>query len=249
MSNKLAIVTAGNKGIGLSITKALIEQGYHVVVGGRSQIEIEKNYLGNLNFIKADLTKESSHRLLIENALKIQNKIDLYVNNLGISSWRPIEKIDDQFLDNILSTNLKSAFFGCKVASEKMRSGSSIINISSIAGKRGSSNNSAYCASKFALNGLTQSLAKELGHRGIRVNALCPVLIETEGLLEALGSKYSPANKDPIGFISDFAKTNSALGRLPKGEDVAKMCIMLASENASAITGQCINVDCGVFPQ
>ena len=130
-----------------------------------------------------------------------------------------------------------------------MKEGASIINISSIAGKRGSANNSAYCSSKFGVNGLTQSLAKELGPRGIRVNALCPVLIKTEGLSEALLEKYSPAKLDPDKFISDFARDNAALKRLPTGKEVGDMAVFLASDNASAITGQCINVDCGVFPQ
>ena len=124
-----------------------------------------------------------------------------------------------------------------------------IINISSIAGKRGSANNSAYVASKFGMNGLTQSLAKELGARGIRVNALCPVLIDTDGLLEAMREPHAPGNDDPVTFIANFASDNAALKRLPTGAEVGSICIMLASNAASAITGQCINVDCGVFPQ
>ena len=130
-----------------------------------------------------------------------------------------------------------------------MKEGSSIINISSIAGKRGSSNNSLYVASKFGMNGLTQSLAKELGPKGIRVNGLCPVLILTDGLREALMEEYSPAKGEPEKFISDFTKGNSALGRMPTSREVGNMCVMLASDSASAITGQNINVDCGVFPQ
>jgi 3-oxoacyl-[acyl-carrier protein] reductase/meso-butanediol dehydrogenase/(S,S)-butanediol dehydrogenase/diacetyl reductase len=130
-----------------------------------------------------------------------------------------------------------------------MLDGASIINISSIAGKRGSSNNSAYCSSKFGVNGLTQSLSKELGPRGIRVNALCPVLIKTDGLIDALKENFSPAKLDPEKFITDFARDNSALKRLPTGEEVGNMAVFLASNEASAITGQCINVDCGVLPQ
>lgn len=130
-----------------------------------------------------------------------------------------------------------------------MEGGANIVNISSIAGKRGSANNSAYVASKFAMNGLTQSLAKELGPKGIRVNALCPVLVATDGLVEALKNPLSPAKGQPEKFISDFAKANAALGRLPQGEEIASACILLISDMASAMTGQCINVDCGVFPQ
>jgi len=152
-------------------------------------------------------------------------------------------------LDDILSTNLKGAFWGCKAAAKVLKVEGTIINISSIAGKRGSSNNAAYVASKFGMNGLTQSLAKELGSRQIRVLALCPVLISTDGLLDALKSPYSPANGNPEVFISNFTKGNSALLRLPSGREVGNMCVFLASNAASAMTGQCINVDCGVLPQ
>jgi len=99
------------------------------------------------------------------------------------------------------------------------------------------------------LNGLTQALAKEVGNRGIRVNGVCPVLIPTEGLLEALKNSYGPAKGDPEGFISKFASDHAALKRLPTGAEVAAMCLFLASDKSSAITAQNINVDCGVFPQ
>jgi 3-oxoacyl-[acyl-carrier protein] reductase/meso-butanediol dehydrogenase/(S,S)-butanediol dehydrogenase/diacetyl reductase len=130
-----------------------------------------------------------------------------------------------------------------------MKDGASVINISSIAGKRGSSNNSAYVATKFAMNGLTQSLAKEVGSRGIRVNGVCPVLISTAGLMEALKSPSGPAKGNGAEFISKFANENAALKRLPTGAEVAALCIFLSSDAASAITAQNINVDCGVFPQ
>ena len=170
-------------------------------------------------------------------------------NNAGYSEWMPIDKIDDEFLSNILNTNLKGAFWGSKAAAKYLKKGGSIINISSLAGKRGSSNNSAYVASKFGMNGLTQSLAKELGPKGIRVNAVCPVLIATKGLLEALKTKHAPGNENPEEFISNFTKNNSALNRMPKSEEVGDLCVFLASNKASAITGQCINIDCGVLPQ
>ena len=138
----------------------------------------------------------------------------------------------------------------CKVAAENLSEGGCIINISSIAGKRGSANNSVYCVSKFGVNGLTQALAKELGPKGIRVNAVCPVYIQTKGLMEALGNKRSPTQgKDIDLYLKIFAAENAALKRLPTGDEVAKMCLFLASDKASAITGQCIHVDCGVLPQ
>jgi NAD(P)-dependent dehydrogenase (short-subunit alcohol dehydrogenase family) len=149
-----------------------------------------------------------------------------------------------------MGINLKGAFWGCKAAARHMTgAGGSIINISSIAGKRGSANNAMYCATKFGMNGLTQSLAKELGPRGIWVNALCPVLIKTTGLMKALAAPHSPADGDPDGFLGKFQSTNSATGTLPRGEDVGSLAVYLSSPENRAITGQCINVDCGVFPQ
>ena len=99
------------------------------------------------------------------------------------------------------------------------------------------------------MNGLTQSLAKELGNRNIRVNAICPVLIKTDGLIDALKKEYSPAYLNLDNFFEDFINNQTALGRLPTAKEVAEMVVFLASKKASAITGQCINVDCGVFPQ
>jgi len=175
--------------------------------------------------------------------------LDVFINNAGYSEWRPIEKIDDAFLDDIIATNLKGVFWGCKAAVAHMTPGGCIVNVSSIASKRGSANNSAYVATKFAMNGLTQSLAKEFGAMGIRVNGVCPVLVPTEGLLKALDSPDSPAKGDGITFMKNFAENNSALGRLPSAEEVASTCLFLASDAASAITAQNFNVDCGVFPQ
>ena len=154
------------------------------------------------------------------------------------------------FLSDIFQTNVFGTFWACKSSVPFMTSGSSIINVSSIAGKRGSSNNSAYVATKFAMNGLTQSLCKELGHKGIRVNSVCPVLVQTPGLNEALSLADSPASGiDPSSFIFEFCQANSALKRLPTGSEIGSACLFLASDASSAITGQNINIDCGVFPQ
>ncbi|MCG9875827.1 MAG: SDR family oxidoreductase [Leptospiraceae bacterium] len=246
--SKTAIITGGNKGIGLGITESFVKSGYSVVVGSRKETDLSK-FGDRVRFVSMDVKKEEDHRKLVKTALDWTGALDVYVNNAGFSQWKPIEKIDETFFDNIINTNLKGAFWGCKVAAEYLKFGGSIINISSIAGKRGSSNNSMYVASKFGMNGLTQSLAKELGPRGIRVNGLCPVLILTEGLQEALMEEYSPAKGNPEQFIADFTKGNSALGRMPTSKEVGDMCVLLSSEMASAITGQNINVDCGVFPQ
>ena len=248
-STKSVVVTGGNRGIGLDITEAFVKAGYFVVVGARKERGLKDRFGDRVAFEQIDVCNEDDHKKLVQFAVEKTGGLDVYINNAGFSAWRPIELIDDVFLEDILNTNLKGAFWGCKAAALALKLGGSIINISSIAGKRGSANNSAYVASKFGMNGLTQSLAKELGVRGIRVNALCPVLIDTDGLLEAMREPYAPGNDDPVTFIANFASDNAALKRLPTGAEVGSICIMLASNAASAITGQCINVDCGVFPQ
>ena len=248
-NNKIAIVTGGNRGIGLGITQSLIEAGYIVFVGARQDRNLEDTFGDKVVFIPTDVRQEQAHHNLVQYAIEKYGRLDVYINNAGYSFWKPIAEIDDTFLGDLLDTNLKGAFWGCKAASNVMQSKASIINVSSLAGKRGSSNNSAYVASKFGMNGLTQSLAKELGPRNIRVNAVCPVLIATEGLNQALDMDHAPGKGDPAGFIANFTKINAALLRMPTAFEVGQMCVFLASEKASAITGQCINVDCGVLPQ
>src|SRR3990167_1008741 len=249
MNQKTVVITGGTRGIGLCLTGAFVDAGYEVIVGARQETELGEHLADRVTIISGDVCDASTHSKLVQPAIEKSGKLDVYINNAGFSQWRPIDKVDEVFFDKLIGTNLKGAFWGCKAAVASMAAGGSIINISSLAGKRGSANNTVYCASKFGMNGLTQALAKEVGARGIRVNAVCPVLISTLGLSEALLSSHAPAKGEPEQFIAKFAEDNAALKRLPSGAEVAAMCLFLASENASAITGQCINVDCGVFPQ
>ncbi len=244
------IITGGNRGIGRSITESFVKAGYTVIVGARTEQNIQSIDPKHVIFHSIDVRDEAAHVTLAEIAINATGRLDAWVNNAGVSAWRPINEIDEAFFDELMGINLKGAFWGCKAAAQHITDqGGSIINISSIAGKRGSGNNAMYCATKFGMNGLTQSLAKELGPRGIKVNALCPVLIKTTGLMEALAAPHSPANGDPDGFLGKFQAANSATGSLPRGEDIGSLAVYLSSPENIAITGQCINVDCGVFPQ
>jgi 3-oxoacyl-[acyl-carrier protein] reductase/meso-butanediol dehydrogenase/(S,S)-butanediol dehydrogenase/diacetyl reductase len=249
MTRKTVVVTGGNRGIGLGITEAFVDAGYAVVVGARSAAGVTERFGDAVRFVPMDVKAPAGHAALAAAAREWTGRLDAWVNNAGFSAWRPLAEIDEAFLEDILSTNLKGAFWGCQAAAAHMTGGGSIINISSIASKRGTANNAAYCASKFGMNGLTQALAKELGPRGIRVNALCPVLIATEGLVEALHGPYAPGGGDVEGFLRRFTAEQTALVRLPTAEEVGAMCVVLASDASSAVTAQCINVDCGVFPQ
>jgi NAD(P)-dependent dehydrogenase (short-subunit alcohol dehydrogenase family) len=246
---KAVVVTGGNRGIGRDIVDSFVAAGYFVVIGARTDTGIADRYGQAATFLACDVRAPAAHEALVETATRDGRVLHCYVNNAGYSEWRPLSEIDESFLDDLIATNLKGVFWGCRAAMHVFTAGAVIINVSSLAGKRGTPNNSAYCATKFAVNGVTQALAKELGPAGVRVNAVCPVLIPTDGLIEALRSPHAPAQGDPMAFIERFGRDNAALRRLPTGSEVGAMCVFLASDQGSAITGQCINVDCGVLPQ
>jgi 3-oxoacyl-[acyl-carrier protein] reductase/meso-butanediol dehydrogenase/(S,S)-butanediol dehydrogenase/diacetyl reductase len=249
-TQKTVVITGGGRGIGEYISRAFLKEGYNLLIGSRNDTGLTNELGEGARFKKTDVRKLEDHRALAQQALEWTGRLDAYVNCAGFSRWCALSDIDECFWNEMIDTNLKGAFWGCKAAAESMKEQGCIINVSSLAGKRGSLNNSVYCISKFGVTGLTQSLAKELGVKGIRVNAVCPVYVKTQGLIEALKSKHSPAGGDDIeSYLSEFARNNAALKRLPSGEEVANVCVFLASDQASAVTGQSINVDCGVLLQ
>ena len=243
------VITGGSKGLGWAIAEKYLQNGWKVVSGSRStRSNVEVKFKDSFKQIEMDVRDRAAHKTLVEEAIAWTGQVDCFINNAGFSEWRTIADIDEEFLTAILQTNLMGYFWGSQAAASILQPGSSLVNISSLAARRGTPNNSAYAATKFGVAGLTQSLAKELGPRGIRVNAVCPVLVKTEGLVEALKNKTSPAAGEPDEFLNNFAATQTALGALPTASQVADMCFFLSSEQASAITGQSINVDCGVLP-
>ena len=243
------VITGGSKGIGWELVKVFAKDGYKVISGSRSVREdVPTDISKNIKQVVIDVKNREDHLKLVKAAIDWNGTLDCYINNAGFSEWRSLPDIDNKFISEIFETNLFGYFWGAQAAETVLKEGGSIINISSLAAKRGTPNNSAYSATKFGVTGLTQSLSKELGPKGIRVNAVCPVLIQTPGLLDALGSKYSPASSDTDKFLANFALSQTALGRLPTVNEVAQLCLFLASNNASGITGQSINVDCGVLP-
>jgi 3-oxoacyl-[acyl-carrier protein] reductase/meso-butanediol dehydrogenase/(S,S)-butanediol dehydrogenase/diacetyl reductase len=243
------IITGGSKGIGWELVQSYARNGYKVISGARSIREaIPKDISENIKQIVVDVKKREDHINLVKIALEWTNNLDCYVNNAGFSEWRSIASVSEYFIRDMFETNLYGYFWGAQAAASALKRGGSILNISSLAAKRGTPNNSVYSATKFGVTGLTQSLCKELGPKGIRVNAVCPVLVETPGLVDALNQKDSPANGDTFAFLNNFSATQTALGRLPSVKEVAQLCLFLTSKNASGITGQSINVDCGVLP-
>ena len=248
MANTL-VITGGSKGLGWAIAEKYLQNGWNVVSGSRTiRPKIAVEFQDRFKQIEMDVRNRAAHKAIVGEATAWTGRVDCFINNAGFSEWRSIADIDEEFLNSILQTNLMGYFWGAQAAAAILQPGSSLINISSLAARRGTPNNSAYVASKFGVAGLTQSLAKELGPKGIRVNAVCPVLVKTEGLVEALRDQSSPAAGEPEAFLSNFATSQTALGVLPSASQVADMCFFLSSSQASAITGQSINVDCGVLP-
>ena len=247
---KTVAITGGSKGIGASIARKFIGEGWKVLIGARNDNDLVAELGEQARFFSMDACLQEDHFNFAEKAIEWTDRLDAYINCAGCSEWRSVGDIDEVFWSRMIDTNLKATLWGCKAAAKLLADNGSIVNVSSLAGKRGSANNSVYCAAKFGVNGITQSLAKELGPRGIRVNAVCPVYVETPGLMTALENSLSPAKGHPVPeYLEQFAAAQSALKRLPKGEEVADLCLFLASSSARAITGQCINIDCGVLPQ
>jgi NAD(P)-dependent dehydrogenase (short-subunit alcohol dehydrogenase family) len=247
MNQKNIVITGASSGIGLEIAKKYLEEGCKVFTIARRNISpISKDHV----HFPGDLSKWSECKDLTNNIKNQINSLDVLINNVGKSEWRSIDMVDETFFNTMMALNVASYVAITNGLFSILKASSSIINISSMAGKRGTSNNSIYCATKFAINGLTQSWAKEFGAKGIRVNAICPVLIRSEGLNEALMQPGSPAEFVGVDkFLDDFKKSQSPLGRLPSSQDVANFCYFLSSDNANSISGQCINLDCGIFPQ
>jgi NAD(P)-dependent dehydrogenase (short-subunit alcohol dehydrogenase family) len=246
---RTVFITGGGRGLGADLSRAFHAAGYHVAIASRTDSGLASALGERARHVVCDVRQTPSLQEAVRTAVAWRGGLDVLVNNAGRSEWRKLADIDDDFWDDMLATNLKSVLFASQAAASHMPRGACIVNISSLAGKRGSSNNSAYCAAKFGVNGVTQALAKELGPAGIRVNAVCPVYVQTDGLLEALADPESPAaGRDIQEYLDEFARGQAALRVLPRGEQVAAACVFLASEAAGAITGQCINIDCGVLP-
>jgi NAD(P)-dependent dehydrogenase (short-subunit alcohol dehydrogenase family) len=246
---RTVLVTGGSRGIGGAIAAAFHGAGAHVLIVARRETEFAATLGERARFFAGDVRHPGSLRDAVSDALSWTGRLDVLVNGAGVSAWRPLARIDEAFWQDMIDTNLSSVVFASQAAAPHLEGGGCIINVSSLAGKRGSANNSAYCAAKFGVNGVTQALAKELGPQGIRVNAVCPVYVRTAGLDEALATDESPAGGADIGeYLSGFAATQAALGTLPTAEQVAAACLFLSSPAAGAVTGQCINVDCGVLP-
>ena len=241
LSDKIAIVTGASRGIGKVIAEVFADSGAHVVCVARSGDAIKtlsediKAKGCSASHSTCDISNGESFTTLINDAVKSYGKLDVLVNNAGITQDALLMRMSDEQWDTVLNIILKGAFYGMKAAIRPMMKnrGGRIINVSSIVGLTGNAGQSNYAASKAGLIGLTQSISKEVASRGITVNCIAPGWIET----------------DMTNELSEEAK-QEFLRRIPAKrigtpEDIANAALFLASDEASYITGQTITVDGG----
>lgn len=249
LKNKVAIITGGASGIGKAIAEKFACEGAMVGIADinlemaeKTATEIGASAMG----VKVDVGDKESVEAMVEEVDDKLGSLDIFVNNAGVSYIVPFLECSQELWDKTLLINLTGAFHGCQAAIRRMlpRKKGVILNMSSQSGKAGNSHYEAYCASKFGIIGLTQSLAVEFAKAGIRVNAICPGVVFTP-LWDAMIGDYAKKRNMKVEEVKPYFESKIPMGRLCHSEDVAEAAVFLASEDASFITGQAINVSGG----
>jgi len=253
LKGKKAIVTGAASGLGLAIVKEFLTQGVDVVCADCNyekllQINDELKEFGNgdIYVLKVDVTNEKSVKEMVRYVEKIFENIDILVNSAGIIKLISIYDMTLSEWQKIIDVNLTGTFLCCKYVSKIMKTKKSgkIINISSKSGKKGSADLTGYCASKFGIIGLTQSLAYELAPFNINVNAVCPGVIYTP-IWGKLIKQYVKRERISEKEMWNRILKKIPLGRLCKPEDVVNLVLFLASDKADYMTGQALNITGG----
>ena len=226
LENKVALVTGAGRGIGRAIAIALAKEVKQT---------IEENG-GKASVYKCNVSDFEACETMIKDVVKEYGHLDILVNNAGITKDGLIMKMKEEDFDSVLNVNLKGTFNTIRHSARQMlkqRNGK-IINISSVSGILGNAGQANYAASKAGVIGLTKTMARELGSRGITVNAIAPGFVDTE-MTEVLSEE-----------LKENACKQIILGRFGKPEDIANAAVFLASDKADYITGQVISVDGGM---
>lgn len=245
MKGKTAVITGGVRGIGKAIAKAFCRNGANVILCYRSNdAEAEKTaaelsgFGPQVKLVKGDVADpETAKRVagLIKD--EFDKKVDILVNNAGITNDKLMMRMSDEDFTKVIDANLNGTFYMMKELSALMvkKKNGVIINMASVSGLKGNPAQVNYSASKAGIVGMTLSAAKELGRRGIRVNAIAPGFIETDMTAVLTDEQKETAAK------------NITLGRLGQPEDIANAALFLASDMGAYITGQVISVDGGII--
>ncbi|HEV8309087.1 MAG TPA: glucose 1-dehydrogenase [Methylomirabilota bacterium] len=245
LEGTVAIVTGASKGIGAAIGKQLAAEGAVVVVNYASSregadrvvAEIASNH-GRAIAVQADVSRPAEIRRLFAETKKVFGRLDILVNNAGVYEFAPLEDVTEEHFHKLFNLNVLGLILASKEAVRYFgAAGGSIINISSIVSTIPPPNAAVYSATKAAVDAVTKSLAKELGARNIRVNAINPGMVETEGV-QAAGLAASDFRKQ--------LEAQTPLGRIGQTQDIAPAAVFLASRDAAWITGETLVIAGGL---
>ena len=243
LADKVVLITGGSRGIGAAIVDKLAQHGAQVAFTYHSSsakadavVESAGQHGTTVKAYQSDASSFTQSEQLVKDVLADFGKIDVLINNAGITRDTLMLRMSEEQWDTVITTNLKSVFNLTKHVLRPMlkQRGGSIINMSSVVGDFGNAGQANYAASKAGIFGLTKSIAKEVGSRGIRCNALAPGFIETD-MTDELDDKTKEA------FLSSIP-----LKRLGKAEEIADACLFLASDLSTYVSGQTLSV-CGAL--
>lgn len=245
LTGKVAIVTGASKGIGASIARGFAAEGAAVVVNYSSSAEGAERVVadiqragGKASAIQADVSKSGDVQRLFEQAERLYGSADVLVNNAGVYEFGSLDSVTEAEFNRQFGVNVLGTLLATREASKRFRSsGGSVINISSVVSENPLPNSSIYSATKGAVDTITRALASELGARRIRVNAIAPGPVETEGL-HSTGLIGTEVEKQ---FVAD-----TPLGRLGQPVDIAQVAVFLASDDSAWVTGERISAAGGL---
>jgi 3-oxoacyl-[acyl-carrier protein] reductase len=239
-TDKVVLITGGAQGIGKETAKQFLQEGANVVICDYDKnagvAALEELNSERVNFFTVDVTDSAQIGQMVESTINKYGRIDVLINNAGITVDGFLTKMDEEAWEKVISVNLSGVFKCTKaVAPQMLKQGSGVVlNASSVVGLYGNIGQTNYAATKAGVIGLTKSWAKEFGPKGIRVNAVAPGFIET-GMIAAVPQK-----------VLDFMKDKTPLRKLGKPQDIAAAYLFLASDEASYINGTILSVDGGL---
>ncbi|MGX5844735.1 SDR family NAD(P)-dependent oxidoreductase [Mesorhizobium sp. ArgA1] len=239
LSNKVAIVTGGNRGIGRAIAEMLAAEGANVVVGDLPNPKSTPTVAERILSLPLDVTDEYSIRAFVDEVIERYGKIDILVNNAGMVIHKSIDDQTAEDWDRLMAVNLRGPFLMAKyIAPEMRRNGSgSIVNIGSVEGHMVNPWHTAYAATKAGVHGLTLGLAVDLGPDGIRCNTVCPGWIDTD-----LNRAYVDMHPDRTLIERELGELHP-VGRIGAPREIAQAVLWLASDDSSFVSGERISVD------